>query len=93
MSQQTPEESRRQWITQIQHTVQALHDADIIWGDAKAGNILVDKNGKGDAWVIDFGGGYTQGWVDREKANTVEGDLQGLGRIIGFWRLDSLHSI
>lgn len=84
MSPQTPEEYKRRWISQIRRAVQALHNAGIIWGDTKAGNILVDKNGKGDAWFIDFGGGYTEGWVDREKSNTFEGDLQGLARIIDY---------
>lgn len=35
-----------------------------------------------DAWVIDFGGGFTQGWVQRENAGTVEGDSQGLAKIV-----------
>lgn len=26
----------------------------------------------GDAWVTDFGGGRTEGWVDRDKAGTIE---------------------
>lgn len=84
MSPQTPEEYRRRWISQIRRTVQALHEAEITWGDAKAGNVLVDKNGHGDAWVIDFGGGYTEGWVDRDTSNTIEGDLQGLAKIIDY---------
>jgi len=32
----------------------------------------------GDAWLVDFGGGCTRGFVDKEMAGTVEGDLQGL---------------
>lgn len=70
------------WKTQITGTVEALHRAGIIWGDAKASNILVDM--AGDAWVTDFGGGHTEGWVDRDKAGTIEGDLQGLRAIINF---------
>lgn len=84
MPPETPENLRRRWIGQIQHTVEALHQNGIVWGDAKAGNILVDKNGRGDAWIIDFGGGYTTGWVDRENSNTVKGDLQGLARVIEY---------
>lgn len=68
------------WKRQVTGTVEALHRAGIIWGDAKASNILVDTIG--DAWVTDFGGGHTRGWVDRDKAGTVEGDLQGLRAII-----------
>lgn len=70
------------WKRQVTGTVEALHRAGIVWGDAKASNILVDT--AGDAWVTDFGGGHTKGWVDRDKAGTVEGDLQGLRAIIDF---------
>lgn len=70
------------WKRQITTSVEALHGAGIIWGDAKASNILVDTDR--DAWVTDFGGGYTEGWVDRDKAGTIEGDLQGLRAVIDF---------
>ena len=60
----------------------ALHEAGIVWGDTKPDNILVDVYG--DAWLIDFGGGRTEGWVDPDKAETVDGDLQGLERILKF---------
>ncbi|KAJ4385429.1 hypothetical protein N0V93_009857 [Gnomoniopsis smithogilvyi] len=84
ISQETPLALRQKWANQIQHTVEMLHKAGVVWGDAKAGNILVDGHGRGDAWVIDFGGGFTKGWVDREKSDTVEGDLQGLANILIF---------
>lgn len=70
------------WKRQMTGTVEALHGAGIVWGDVKASNVLVDTTG--DAWVADFGGGYTEGWVDRDKAGTIEGDLQGLRAIIDF---------
>ncbi|KAJ4412064.1 hypothetical protein N0V82_008864 [Gnomoniopsis sp. IMI 355080] len=84
MSQETPLPMREKWASQIQHTVEMLHKAGVIWGDAKAGNILVDEHGRGDAWIIDFGGGFTKGWVDREKSDSMEGDLQGLANILAF---------
>lgn len=84
MSQETPLSMRKKWASQIQHTVEMLHKAGVIWGDAKAGNILVDGHGRGDAWVVDFGGGFTKGWVDREKSDTMEGDLKGLANIQSF---------
>ena len=34
--------------------------------------------------LFDFGGGYSRGYVEREKAGTVEGDLQGLERIVEY---------
>ncbi|KAL6692968.1 hypothetical protein J3F84DRAFT_401524 [Trichoderma pleuroticola] len=68
------------WATQIKDTLEMLHHQNIIWGDAKAENILIEMDD--NAWVIDFGGSYTVGWVDKDKAGTVEGDAQGLARIL-----------
>jgi hypothetical protein len=45
---------------------------------------LIDKND--DAWIVDFGGSYTLGWVDKEKAGTLEGDMQGLTKIMEILR-------
>ena len=56
-----------------------FHSHNIIWGDAKAANVLIDADE--DAYLIDFGGGYTDGWVEKEKSNSTEGDLQGLANI------------
>jgi hypothetical protein len=78
----TPVDLKERWSAQITNTPATLHDAGVVWGDAKAGNVLIDKNN--DAWVIDFEGCYTRGWVDRKKAGTVEGDLQGLANIVQF---------
>ncbi|KAF4432381.1 Serine threonine kinase [Fusarium acutatum] len=76
----TPPELRKRWASQIQRSVDLLHKKGIVWGDAKAENVLIDQ--KNDAWVIDFGGGYTVGWVDEDKAGTLEGDRQGLAKIL-----------
>jgi Ser/Thr protein kinase RdoA (MazF antagonist) len=71
---------------QIRGTVDSLHDVGVIWGDGKPDNILIhDKID--DAWVIDFGGGYTKGWVDQELLETLEGDEQVLGRIHDFLKI------
>ncbi|KAI6093660.1 hypothetical protein F4821DRAFT_3250 [Hypoxylon rubiginosum] len=71
---------RRKWADQVTSTVNRLHTAGAIWGDAKAENVLVDIYD--NAWVTDFGGGYTEGWVDKDAAGTMEGDLQGLANIL-----------
>lgn len=71
---------REKWLSQIQYIVHKLHDLDIVWGDAKTANILLDRND--DLWVIDFGGGATPGWIDKKLINTKEGDLQALKRIL-----------
>ncbi|KAK3304953.1 uncharacterized protein B0T15DRAFT_568597 [Chaetomium strumarium] len=72
-------EDRLRWSGQINHLIQCLYDAGVIWGDAKPENVLIDM--EGDAWLIDFGSSYTQGWVDEDKLETVEGDRQGVQRI------------
>ncbi|KAJ5213513.1 hypothetical protein N7449_000682 [Penicillium cf. viridicatum] len=72
-------ELRQKWVDQIPHTIKPLHSYNIIWGDAKAANVLIDANE--DAYLIDFGGGYTEGWVEKEKSDSIEGDLQGLENI------------
>lgn len=74
-------QERLRWAAQIRETIEELHREGVVWGDAKLDNVLLDKDGT--PWVIDFGGGYTPGWVDREKFETIEGDLQGLERIVG----------
>ncbi|GKZ86624.1 hypothetical protein AnigIFM56816_002035 [Aspergillus niger] len=71
---------QKKWEEQITTTVDLLHRADIIWGDVKTDNVLIDGND--DAWVIDFGGGYTEGWVAKEHMETMKGDEEGLSRII-----------
>lgn len=79
---ETPTKLRTRWAAQIGDTLAQLHNAGIVWGDAKPDNILVDQHD--DAWIIDFGGGYTEGWVERGLAGTREGDLQALVRITEF---------
>jgi serine/threonine protein kinase len=78
----TPICLRERWARQITETLYNLHDAGIVWGDAKPDNILVDT--ETNVWAIDFGGGYTEGWVDKELAETILGDQQGLSKIIEF---------
>lgn len=73
---------RQKWAKQIEDTVAYLHRSGIAWGDVKPDNVLIDKNQ--DAWLIDFGGSYTEGWVPRELAGTIEGDQVGLNKIARF---------
>jgi tRNA A-37 threonylcarbamoyl transferase component Bud32 len=80
------EKSRRaKWATQIEDTLKQLHAIGVVWGDAKTSNVLIDE--KDDAWIVDFGGGQTFGWVDYELVGTKDGDLQALKKI-----LEALHA-
>ncbi|KAK3297226.1 uncharacterized protein B0H64DRAFT_473366 [Chaetomium fimeti] len=78
-SEATPS-SRQRWAWQIKETVAGLHGVGILWRDLKTHNILIDDNG--DAVVLDFGGGNTVGWVDNDKYATMQGEEQGLGKIM-----------
>jgi len=84
----TPAQRRQAWIEQIREAVHALHARGTTWGDGKASNVVIDE--RGDAWLIDFGGGWTNGWVDEELMNTVEGDELAISRISQFLELDQV---
>ena len=82
----TLEGRRRKWASQICETVNQLHKIGVLWGDGKASNIIIDT--EDDAWLIDFGGGWTEGWIDKELADTVEGDEQAVKRIMQFMDIE-----
>ena len=65
--------------------MEQLHEMGLIWGDGKPHNVVID--GDGDAWLIDFGGGWTKGWVDENLRGTKEGDEQAVNRIVKFLEL------
>ncbi|RBQ80369.1 hypothetical protein FVER14953_12589 [Fusarium verticillioides] len=74
----TPQ-NKKKWASQVRQTVELLHQNGLIWGNGSPGNIIINE--QDNAWLIDFGGGYTQGWIDEELAETKEGDEQALERI------------
>lgn len=75
-------ETRQKWASQIRDTVEQMHQIGVVWGDGKASNVIIDE--EENAWLIDFGGGWTDGWVDEELADSVEGDNQAVSRIMNF---------
>ncbi|PYI35266.1 hypothetical protein BP00DRAFT_492466 [Aspergillus indologenus CBS 114.80] len=71
---------RWKWFHQIRETVVALHKHGCHWGDAKPSNVVIDDANR-DVWLIDFGGGWTTGFVSAELCDTDAGDLEGLAAI------------
>ncbi|KAK0120228.1 hypothetical protein ONS95_011634 [Cadophora gregata] len=76
-------ETRAKWAKQIQDIVALLHEIDVVWGDGKAENVLI-RSGTDDCFLIDFGGSYTHGWVDRELMESRAGDNQAVEKIVKF---------
>lgn len=64
LAENAPTSLRRKWFDSMVQTVKILHSNNIIWGDVKADNVVIDR--QQNAWLIDFGGGVTWGWVDEE---------------------------
>ncbi|KAH6719147.1 hypothetical protein BKA61DRAFT_271496 [Leptodontidium sp. MPI-SDFR-AT-0119] len=73
-------ERRAKWAKQIQKAVALLHDIGVVWGYGKAENILVESGSDG-CFLVDFGGSYTDGWVDRTLMETRAGDDQTVEKI------------
>ena len=69
------------WIIELHSAISYLHENELVWGDSKASNILIRE---GSIILIDFGGGYTKNWVDKENYETKKGDWQGYDRIVNF---------
>jgi hypothetical protein len=61
--------------------VEVLHENGLVWGDAKGDNFLVDGEVE-KVWMIDFGGSWTEGWVDEKLKETEEGDWQGTEKVV-----------
>lgn len=74
---------RQKWALQVQETVDLLHQIGVTWGDGKASNVLINSDSD-DAWIVDFGGGWTDGWVEPELSGTVEGDKLAVKKILEF---------
>ncbi len=77
-----PKPLRREWVAEIKQIIYCLHEVGLVWGDAKPDNILIDGNE--NTWIIDFGGGYSEGWVPKELVGTMEGDIVALTKIVDY---------
>lgn len=78
------QEKREKWAKEAEQMKEILHEHGIIWGDAKGDNFVVDSSD--ELWIIDFGGSYTEGWVDPEIAETKEGDNMGVEKVVNALR-------
>ncbi|KAF7517122.1 hypothetical protein G7054_g13903 [Neopestalotiopsis clavispora] len=87
MEEPVSKELRGKWKKQIRKTVEQLHEIGVVWGDGKPCNVIIDNNQ--DAWLIDFGGGFTDGWVDEKLQNTVDGDSQAVQKITEYLGLST----
>ena len=70
---------RQKWGREASRIVSVLHSHNIVWGDAKGDNFMVDEND--ELWIIDFGGSFTEGWVEEKYMETEEGDDMGVGKV------------
>ncbi|KAK3291515.1 uncharacterized protein B0H64DRAFT_330262 [Chaetomium fimeti] len=70
---------RMKWAAQIEQAVTELHRNGLVWGDAKPGNVVIDTDD--NAWVLDFGGGGTDGWMEESTYQTEEGDLNAVAKM------------
>jgi serine/threonine protein kinase len=82
MMEDPSNELRKRWAGQIKATLDALHQADIIWGNARPENILIDTDN--NAWIVDIGGTDVAKWMEIDKPTTAEDDLKGLTEILKY---------
>ena len=59
------------WTLQMREAISYLHKKNLVWGDAKASNVLIREDG--NIVLIDFGGGHTKGWVESDNYETARG--------------------
>ncbi|KAI0133248.1 hypothetical protein F4776DRAFT_125823 [Hypoxylon sp. NC0597] len=77
---------RKKWSLQIRETIAQLHEISVVWGDAKPDNVLIDSK-TDDIYIIDFGGGYTDGCGAEATMNTIEGDVQASKKIDNYLQI------
>lgn len=40
------DDDRKKWMAELRHTVGHLHDAQMVWGDVKPQNVLIDSHSR-----------------------------------------------
>ena len=79
LAEQVSVERKQKWVAQIEHSMLALHSIGVVWCDAKPGNVLIGEDD--NAWLLDFGGGFTQPWMEPSLAGMPEGDIYAFRKI------------
>ncbi len=77
-----PFDVRRKWAEQVQEAVEDLHCLNLLWGDCKPRNIIINEDE--DVCLIDLGGSFSRQWVDQKNSDTLKGDEQGLANIVKY---------
>lgn len=75
-------EHRNMWMIQLQRTVAELHRIGVIWGDARADCVMIDRYN--NAIILDLEGGFTPSWIDQDLEGTMQGDMLALARLMDF---------
>lgn len=74
-----PSPLRERWCQDVENMIHLLHDRGLVWGDVSPNNMVTDEDD--NVWIVDFGGGYTEGCIEPEDMETQKGDLEGLKRV------------
>jgi len=74
---------RKKWTTQIRETVDQLHGISVVLGGGRLHNVLISSD-IDDAWLIDYGRGSTDDWVDDQVLEMKESDVQVVEKIFKF---------
>lgn len=69
IAETAPVALRRKWYWDIADALSVLHDVGIVWGDAKADNVLLDHNNH--TWIIDFKGATLMGGLTRTRGRRL----------------------
>jgi serine/threonine protein kinase len=83
---------REKWISEIHETITHLHRVGVTWSDVRADNILINSI-TDEAWLIDFGGGRTDGWAHPDRAGTIGEDPAAVGKVVEYLKLGEQYRL
>ncbi|PHH89637.1 hypothetical protein CDD83_5621 [Cordyceps sp. RAO-2017] len=85
MAEESSDQLRSRWASQISESLAKLHEHGIFWGDAKAENVLIDQDEMLELLTLE---GFTLrvGLTRRRPGHYIDGDEQGLAKILDILR-------